>query len=429
MTLSLNGLSAIKVELNLLWRGIWTAEVELDLDDPLLAPLSGAAVLIVPGGTLTGTIDAAGSGTFLNRASVRVVGGAGGWDTAIAAQHFHNPAGALTSAVVYQATASAVGETVVDASPRVLGVHSARLAGPASGIFSEDTQWYVHPLTGVTMVADWLPSIPDPNWVIGNFDIHQQRVSITSDSLIFPGTPITDSRFNGSAFVARDVQQTFSAEGSRAEVWVSESTSSRLQRLFSSLVAEAGHLAYLRTYRYRFVIAGGSDGELALQAITPGAPDLNPLEQWGGTSGLHATLLGVATLQPSSEIVVGFCTPTDPYIVAYSPEGTPTVLSVDVSLALNVAGGFPLSPVALAVPLLGAMAATVAMGAAIQTALAASSAALVAVCGIAPLLPAHATAAGAATSATATSATAIAAASALITQAAAVCASTKLFSL
>src|SRR5579864_3731902 len=104
---TLNGFRAISVRLLIPYRGVWIADVELDLDIVATAPTSGPAVLIVGGTTLKGTIDPRGSSTFVGKASARVVGGGNGWETVLPPQHFHIPAG-VTSTAVYSATAAAV---------------------------------------------------------------------------------------------------------------------------------------------------------------------------------------------------------------------------------------------------------------------------------------------------------------------------------
>ncbi len=344
---TLNGLRAIAVRLSIPWRGMWSAEVTLDLDDVALIPTVGPALISVGGMVLRGTVDPRGSGSFLNRASVRVIAGSGGWDKEVPAQHFANPGGGLLSSLVYAATAPLVLEPPpLDPLPKLLGKHFARTKGPASAIF-QDRQWYVDPITGVVSVSDWLPLPQDPLWTIVDFDINQKRLSIISDNVILPGTLIADTRLGAKVLIARDVEQIFDANGSHAEVWVCDKPISRLQDALKSMVRSMGNTTYLKTYLYRFVLPVG--GELALQGITEGAPDLNPIAQWTGLSGISASLLGNAALAPATEIVVGFTggDPTQPFLCAFSPLAKPLALTLDAVGPINF--GAPISPMALAI--------------------------------------------------------------------------------
>ncbi len=356
---TLNGLRALSVRFWIPWRGAWLADVEVDADvvETIVTSLNvpSPGVLISGGKTLTCTIDPRYSGTFQNRAHARVVGGRGGWDTEVPAQDFVNPAGPLPSTVVYAATGALVLETVADPIPQIFDKRFPRSRGPASRVF-RDRDWFVDPVTGITTVAQWPPAIPDPEWTIADFDIGQKRITILSDNLILPGTVIVDPRFNGQTFIARDVEQTFDANGGRAEVWVAEKPVSRLAEGLASLVRELAGTAALKMYRYRFVLPEPG-GMLALQAITPGAPDLNPISQWTGLSGISASLVKNATLAPATELVVGFTAddPPAPFIAAFSPLAKPLGLSLDAVTFINV--GAATSPVALSIGVLQALAA------------------------------------------------------------------------
>ncbi len=373
--LLLNGLRVLSAVLRFPKRGVWSAEVELDLEAVALMPPDGTPALLAVGGViLTGTV--ADGGTFGNRAHCRVMGGRNGWGTDVPAQHFANPAGALISTLVYTATGLLVGEAVLDPIPEVFGEHFVRTAGPASRVFG-DKDWHVDPITGIAMVAPWLPLPFDPLGVISDYDIGNERFSLISDFLILPGTIIADPlRLGAKTFVAGDVEQTFDANGSHADVWTGEGDTGALQSAITAAVREFAGVQYLKTYRYRFVLPEG--GKLALQAITPGAPDLNPVAQWTGLSGISASLAGNAALAPATEIVVGFVggDPREPFLVAFSPLAKPLALTLDAVGLVNV--GIPTSPVALGVGTAAAVTALQAEVLALTAWVAALSAALAA---------------------------------------------------
>jgi hypothetical protein len=329
---SLNGLRAIGVRLLIPYRGVWVADVELDLDLVSTAPTAGPALLLLSTGeTLKGTIDPRGSSSFVGKASARVVGGSNGWDTVLPPLAFPSAVG-IPSTVVYSATAASVLEAVVDPTPQTFAPDFIRTGGPASRVFS-DRQWYVDPITGIANVAPWPPNVLDPGDTILDWDPVQQRAEIAGDDLILPGTVLTDPRFNGATYTVVDVEQFFTSEGSRTFAWCSNQNASRLHAAMGAAVRELARTAGLATYTYRFAIMEGSSA-MALQAVTPGAPDLNPIDQWSGMAGL------LGTLDPSTslEIIVGFTadTPPQPYIASYSPKGLPLTAKLDASLEVDV---------------------------------------------------------------------------------------------
>jgi hypothetical protein len=161
----------------------------------------------------------------------------------------------------------------------------------------------------------------------------EQRAHLTSDVLVLPGTTLTDDRFNngGALVTIRDVDQTFDANGSHVEAWCSVNPVSRFQEAFTIACRKAVDSAHLKVYQYRFVQAAGTS-DLALQAITPGAPDLNPIHQWAGLSGLNTKFA------PSTVILVGFTgdTPPQPYIASFSPLATPLEIDFKASTKASI---------------------------------------------------------------------------------------------
>lgn len=325
----LSGRRVIDAKITLAWRGVWSADLVLDLDSVADMP-SGAASLTIGDAAYACVVDPRGSGTFVSFATARVVGGMGGWDKSVPAQDFVSPLGLLTSDVVYSATAGLVSETVLDSGPASFGARFSRSAGPASRIF-QDRQWYVDPATGVTFVADWPSSTLTADTTILSYDPISQVVETASDTLIYPGTVLSgDSRLNGQTLIVRDVEQRYTREGTSALLWCSPVAVSRLSSAMQNMVREFAQVAYLKTYLYRFVLT--VPGGMALQAITPGAPDLNPIEQWTGLAGATADLfLG-------TQMVVGFVDQQTPYIISFSPmTSTPLTAPTGITLGVDVA--------------------------------------------------------------------------------------------
>lgn len=332
-TAALNGMRAVSVRLLTPWRGVWTADVILDTTEVDLT--NGPATLVIgalpgPIATLQGTIDPRFTGVFVERPSVRVVGGAGGWDNTVTAQHFHADGG-VVSTQVYQATAGQVGETVVDPLPQSLGFDFVRSAGPASRVFA-DVDWWVDAL-GVTHVGSRPAPPADPTLTVLSWDPAAQRAELTADSIIQPGAVLSDPRIGPNPVTVRDVEQTFDGSGTRATAWCSAMPVSRFMAALGTAVRELAGIAYLKLYRYRVVLEGG-DGRLQLQAVQPtkGLPDTLPLRVWTGMSGI------TSQLKLSSEVLVEFVSgdPAQPIVRGFSTEAMPVSTTIDATSSVLI---------------------------------------------------------------------------------------------
>lgn len=134
----LDGIPIVRGSLVVPAWGIWHADVYLDRGDAL----SGKVTLQLADITAQGTIVRGIS--FLGQSGYRVVGGAAGWQTDIAARQYANPV-ALTLSTVLTDTAATIGETVVIPSDRTIGTAYVRQAGRASLVLQQLAQgaWYV----------------------------------------------------------------------------------------------------------------------------------------------------------------------------------------------------------------------------------------------------------------------------------------------
>ena len=342
----LNGQRVASARLFLFWKGAWIVEAALDPDVTSLAPSSGPASLSLAGQTLVGTVDPRGSGSFVDKASARIVAGAGAWDTIVPQQEFAGVGdGPVLSTQVYQATAAIIRETVVDLVPAQWPSHVERSNGPASRIFGA-LDWWVD-FAGITNVGPRPPAVADPSLQILDFDPLEQRVAFTSEAgLLMPGTSLTDPRLNGQTLVVRDVEQVFDRDGSRGTAWCSAAPASRLANALANLVVELGGRTFVRAYRYRLVLYQGAG--LALQAVSeePGLPNIIGLPPSSGLAGC------VNKLAPSQELWIAFdqtTQPPTPFILAYSLTGLPLETTVDASVAVHV------GPSAVSVDLAGGL--------------------------------------------------------------------------
>jgi hypothetical protein len=326
-------------------QGAWIADLEIDPASIASSGLpSGRVTATVGGVPLSGTIDARNSGTWGPTGKVRVVAGGNGWDQVVPRQDFHNDA-TITSTQIYQSTAAVIGETVNDLTPAVLGIDFVRSgspgAGPASRVF-RDLPWWVS-VTGVTNIGPRPSSTPDASLVIQSWDPIEQKITFSCDTLLYPATALSDSRFGSSSPTVYDVEQVFDSQGSTGWAWSTSAPCSQLVADLKSACLEWTRAAQLRTYRYRLIQYQGA--RAALQAVNPiaGMPDLIPLAQWSGLPG------STITMAPSQEVLVAFenADPTLPRIVSYNGQGTP------IAMVLDAQTSFAVGPSAAAVAIAG----------------------------------------------------------------------------
>ncbi len=320
--------TAVSMRLLLPWVGVWTAEADLDLGSTVAVP-TGRVNVDVGGMTLSGTVDARGTGRFGEKARVRVVGGAAGWSKVAPRRHFHNDAG-VTTRDVFEATASAVGESIVVTASERLGVDYVRGQGTpedpvAASAVLDGTLWYVD-ADGVTKFGP-RSSTPSADVEVLSWDPDQRRAELAADTIVWPGTKLADPRFG--TVVVRDVEQLFDpSKGSRLSVWCflsdsltsAKTEASRLIAGLATAARRAVHPELLRPYRYR-IEKLNVDGRLYLQAVTKaaGVPDTLPITVVPGMAGDSADhVLGTTCL-------VWFVDgPQDPVVLGFTGEKVPT---------------------------------------------------------------------------------------------------------
>lgn len=366
MSLALNAIRASSVRLLTPWSGAWVADVELDLGELPDLP-TGPAILKVKDAPLKGTIDPKQSGKFgPARARARVVGGGGGWEKTVSAQHYHNDAGVLSTAVL-STTAAEVGEVVVESKPARLGVDVVRAVGPASRVLA-GAAWYLELATGATIVGPRVRLPAPPTLQILDWDARTKVATIATDDIVAPGTILKDERF-GQA-VVRDVEQTWSDGSARATAWTMPldanplAPGAELVAAVAAVAREAAGVPYLKVYRYRVVIQG-PDGRLNLQAVkkTRGVPDLKAISLAPAVPGMKVKVT------PGTIVHVAFVDGdrSQPVVVRFESQ-KPLEVTFDATVRV-VVGGELAAPVALAAPTLAALTAVGTAVAGIFTAL------------------------------------------------------------
>jgi hypothetical protein len=308
----------------IMWRGAWVLDADLDLPSTTALP-TGSVSPNVAASTLKGTIDPSATFRFGEKAKARIVAGAGAWSNTALAKHFHSDAG-MTSDYVINATANEIGETANDTNPIGIGIDYVRLGvdvngkgieAPAARVIGAGAEqgggrdWYVD-ANGITQIASWPASTPTDDVEVLEFDEEMQKLIISSDSIVWPGTVFNDPRFG--TLTVRDVELTFTAKEFRTTAWCSSVATSRMQSQFRESVREAAQVDYGKIVRYR-ITQQNSDGRLQLTAVDPGDgfPQTLPLSVWPGMAGLSAKYVtGTVVLvefigrDPKNPIVRGF---------------------------------------------------------------------------------------------------------------------------
>lgn len=357
----LNQLRGVHARIHMPKTGAWVADVDVDLDTVPVVP-SGRALLTVGTVVLTGTIDDRASGRFGTKAKIRLVGGGGGWDSSVPALHLHNDAGVFSTAV-YAATASSVGEAVVELGvPKRLGVDHVQMRGAASRVFA-GVDWWVD-ILGVTYVGPRPPLPTPPTIDILSWEPTTKVAEIASDVLIMPGMTLVDPIRFGIATVD-DVEHTFGDDGARAIAWCSTpsvggaaaaalasppaSAGAKIVQALAALARQSAGVSTLKRYAYRVVVQG-PDGRLNLQSTTIAGEAplfLRLIDIWAGIPGASVKLA------PSSIVIVSFLegsTPQNPQpiVVGFDPDAPP---AIEIALnALRVAVGEGTFPVLKVTP-------------------------------------------------------------------------------
>lgn len=329
MSLSVNGTGVTKVTVLTPWSGPWSADVELPVAPDGGAAPSGAAVIAVgDAGTLTGTIDPRASGASAGRARLRIIAGGGGWERVVPPKPYRNDGG-LTTTAVLSTTAAEVGERVVETFPSRLGTAYVRAAGPASRVLS-GLPWYVDAL-GITRVGPRVASPAGADVRVLDYDPRTGIAELaTTTTLITPGTLLVDERF-GTVKI-RDVQQTFSSSGARAQAWCipvgaspspDELPGARLVTVLGAIAREACGVAHLRTYRYRVLSQVAERLELQKVDVDAPMPNLRLVDMVPGLAGAHMKVAPGAIVHvefvggdPTSPVVRGFEDGPDPLELA-----------------------------------------------------------------------------------------------------------------
>lgn len=358
---TVNGFAANWTRLLIPWAGVWVADLDID---PGVLPTDALSAIFADGlpaivtvspdlpGTpklLRGTVDGRFTGKFSNFFRARVVGGSGGWSKSVRPQHFNSPAGVIPSALVYAATAAEVLELPpIEASPGTFPGNYVRFSGAASKVFG-DKDWHLDLITGIAQVGGGWPSASLPD-TAGLLDFKPETslgILACDGQIITPGMSLTDDRL-GTTYTIRDVDQTFSGDGSTVLAWCGLNPVSRLAGAFKNAIAQFANVDTLKAYVYTVIVDAA--GKLGLQSTNPRAPDLVNVTQWSGVGGC------LAQLSPGTSVLMAFVGDSPaPYVVAVDQTPPLTITAFAPSVMLGSPAGLPLATGAALIALVAAL--------------------------------------------------------------------------
>lgn len=245
------------------WWADVTTQTAIALDEGDRVTITIADVALV--GAVVNGGDRQGGGS-----SFRVVAGAGGWHTAVAATAYRDDAGVAVADIVRDA-AAAVGESVGTLPTTRVAEHYARSAAAASRVLHDvaPRAWYVD-AAGVTQLGARASSVYTGNGTRVMTAPEARSVEIVTDEIValMPGVVV-----DGGA-PATDVEIVLDERRLSVRVYAGASSSREFVALRKIFDAVDPLRAYRAAYEYRVVDQDG--GVLDLQPVrsSAGMPDL-----------------------------------------------------------------------------------------------------------------------------------------------------------
>lgn len=298
---AINGEPATSVELIVPPVGAWYADVDLEVDPDV----SGRVMLEVGDLRLSGTVATANDGTRGIQRKTRIVGGAGGWGTLVAAKAYHADNG-VSARLVADEAARVAGETITEWAPgaSTLGADYVRSTGPAARVLEDvigSARWWVD-YDGNTHVGTRSSSSPSVDYQVLEYHPRNRRVVLATESFadIVIGSVL--SRDLDESQTVRELRIVANEEHARVYAWTGgvESTRGHLADAFAGAVARLSSQRLFGPWRYRVVRMSTDRVELQAVRRDAGLPDISPVSQWPGMAGMWAQL------SPGAEVLVQF---------------------------------------------------------------------------------------------------------------------------
>jgi len=303
---TLNGHRCTRARAQIPAWGVWYAEATIDAE----VALAGAVTLQLGDLALAGTVISGGAGD--GEASYRIVGGAGGWGSNVAARGYANDAG-VRLATVLADLAQAAGETLDlgSVAATTIGPAWTRAAAPAGRTLEQlaPESWYVG-VDGITRMGRRSSSRYSGTAVRIDQDLVRGTIDLATEAIaaLLPGAIV-------DGVEAVDVRHELSARGLRTTIWGAgvASTSRRLAAMRKLVLQVLPDYRYRGVYEYRVVTQSGERLNVQPIRVSLGMPDLLVVRVRPGVPGCRADVaLGSSVLvafvdaDPSRPVVVGF---------------------------------------------------------------------------------------------------------------------------
>jgi hypothetical protein len=339
---SANGQRIISGTLPLPLYGAWVADLVLQTT----TPLSGPVTLLVGNLTLVGAVYR--QAVFAGLLECRLVAGAGGWSRSVGAVGYNNPAG-VPAAQVLSDAASAVGETVVVASPSTVGNQFARfgdspmMPGKAGRVLRSvaGQQWWID-AAGVTRVGPRPSTAISSAFTVEEFHGSSGTLRIATED---PASWLPGNTFSSATVATQtiaSVRHVFGADGvARLEVMLAGGSEPWIESIRELIRQETAFLPYAQQYDYVVTATTGSTIDALPADPTRGAPPLTGVPFRCGVPG------GSATLTPGTHVAIGFLdgNPGKPVLMGAIDSTAPVteMIQVATSLQLGDTSALPLA--------------------------------------------------------------------------------------
>lgn len=329
----INGRDAAHVTLFVPNEGVWFADVNIATDDPL----TGAASITLGASTLKGTVRDPASGTYGLQRKLRVLAGAGKWQTEIKPMGYRNDAGVKAASVASDA-AREVGETLGTFAGGVtsLGSHYERNAGPASRTLEDAARgvpWWVD-YAGVTQVSARTITTPDPKlYDVISCDPRSRNVLLSVTDLEAVGIGSTLTKGLDAPMVVQSFELEIAESGLRMRAWCGVGRTSSLAASLRAIVERTTDKRITWPCRYRVVDLSGDRVNLQAVKKTAGVPDALSVPMWPGVASAHV----VSAL--GAEVIVQFVDGdrSDPIVTNFAGRGSKGAIAQ--RLVLGAASG------------------------------------------------------------------------------------------
>ncbi len=330
---TLNGIAITRAAITIPRWGAWVADVETVLD----TEQSGAAVIVVGGLELRGTIVRGGIDE--ERGRYRVVAGAAGWRSIVPARSYRNAAGVRLATILGDA-AGEVGETWGTLPDTRIGGAYVRQLAEASRVLDDlgPEGWHVDEL-GVTQWG--LRAAAEYALPYAVMQDHRARglLTVAAEDLrgLVPGAVLEGRQV---ASVRHELGETLRSHLHMLET--SDQTLGAFRRLVEWVIASLG---YLGSYEYQIRAVSGGYVDVSPVRSASGLPQLANVPVRVGIPG------GAGEPAVGSSCVVRFLDgdPTRPYVSDLEGESGGSWLPVSTTLtaadATELGGSEPVNPV------------------------------------------------------------------------------------